>query len=236
MARTGAQAFEGATPFVGRSVELGYLTALLDKAADSSSPQIALIVGEPGIGKTRLVAELFAHVDASPRLVTWRQGRCLSYGEGVTFWALAEIVKAHAGILESDDVETVEAKLEEVLPEGEDRPWFRQRLRALLGLEAAKAEREENFTAWLRFLEEIAAHGPTVLVLEDLHWADEALLDFLEFFALHVDARAAHDRRDGALRALRAASVVRWRGAHQPHRPGTALAGRDRGTRRLGAR
>ena len=80
----------------------------------------------------------------------------------------------------------MEAKVEEVLPGGEDRPWFRQRLRALLGLEAAKAEREENFTAWLRFLEEIAAQGPTVLILEDLHWADEALLDFLEFFALHV--------------------------------------------------
>ena len=186
LARTGAQVFEGATPFVGRSAELSYLTALLDKAADSTSPQIALVVGEPGIGKSRLVAELFTHVEASERLVTWRQGRCLPYGEGVTFWALAEIVKAHAGILETDGRETVEAKVEEVLPGGEDRPWFRQRLRALLGLEAAKAEREENFTAWLRFLEEIAAQGPTVLILEDLHWADEALLDFLEFFALHV--------------------------------------------------
>jgi predicted ATPase/class 3 adenylate cyclase len=186
LARTGARALEGATPFVGRAVELSYLTALLDKAADSSSPQIALVVGEPGIGKSRLVAELFAQVEASPRLVTWRQGRCLPYGEGVTFWALAEIVKGHAGILESDGRETVEAKLEQVLPAGEDRPWFRQRLRALLGLEAPKAEREENFTAWLRFLEEVAAQGPTVLILEDLHWADEALLDFLEFFALHV--------------------------------------------------
>jgi len=186
LARTGAQAFGRATPFVGRTVELSFLSALLDKAADTASPQVALVVGEPGIGKSRLVAELFARVDAGSRLVTWRQGRCLPYGEGVTFWALAEIVKAHAGILENDDRETVEAKVEEVLPEGEDRPWFRQRLRALLGLEAAKAEREENFTAWLRFVEEIASRNPTVLVLEDLHWADEALLDFLEFFALHV--------------------------------------------------
>ena len=150
---------DGATRFVGRSVELSYLTALLEKASDSSSPQVALIVGDPGIGKSRLVAELFAWVDASPRLTTWRQGRCLPYGEGVTFWALAEIVKAHAGILDTDDRDAVEAKLEQVLPEGEDRPWFRQRLRALLGLEAPKAEREENFTAWLRFLEDLAASG-----------------------------------------------------------------------------
>ena len=119
-------------------------------------------------------------------MVTWRQGACLPYGEGVTFWALAEIVKAHAGILETDDRQTVESKLDAVLPQGEDREWFRQRLRALLGLEAPQAGREENFTAWLRFLEEIAVSGPTVLVLEDLHWADEALLAFLEYFASHV--------------------------------------------------
>jgi class 3 adenylate cyclase/tetratricopeptide (TPR) repeat protein len=185
-ARTGTRAPEGSTPLVGRSVELSYLKALLDKAADSSLPQVALIVGEPGIGKTRLVQELFARIDAGTCLVTWRQGRCLPYGAGVTFWALADIVKGHAGILESDDRETIEAKLEEMLPDGEDRPWFRQRLRALLGLEAAKAEREENFTAWLRFLEDVATRNPTVLILEDLHWADEPLLDFLEFFALHV--------------------------------------------------
>ena len=186
LARTGAQAFERATPFVGRTVELSFLTALLDKAADTASPQVALVVGEPGIGKSRLVAELFARVDTGSRLVTWRQGRCLPYGEGVTFWALAEIVKAHAGILESDDRMTVETKLEEVLPEGEDRPWFRQRLRALLGLEAAQAEREENFTAWLRFLEEIASRNPAVLAIEDLHWADEALLAFVAHVATHA--------------------------------------------------
>ena len=186
LARTGAGRLDAATPFVGRRVELAYLTALLDKAVESAQPQFALIVGEPGIGKSRLLAELYAHVDAGERLVTWRQGACLPYGEGVTFWVLAEIVKAHAGILETDDRQTVEARLDAVLPQGEDREWFRQRLRALLGMEAPQAGREENFTAWLRFLEEIAASGPTVVVLEDLHSADEALLAFLEYFASHV--------------------------------------------------
>jgi class 3 adenylate cyclase/tetratricopeptide (TPR) repeat protein len=186
VARTAAPVLEGAPRFIGRSVELSYLVALLDKAADSFSPQVVVIVGDPGIGKSRLVAELLAHVDSSPGLVTWRQGRCPPYGEGVTFWALAEIVKAHAGILETDDRTAVEAKLEEVLPEDDDRAWLRQRLRALLGLESTEAGKEENFTAWLRFLEGLAAPNPAVLVLEDLHWADEALLDFLEFVAGHV--------------------------------------------------
>ncbi len=83
----------GLTPLVGREVELVYLRALFDKAASTASPQFALVVGEPGIGKSRLVSEMLAHVDARPEMVTWRQGRCLPYGEGVTFWALARSSK-----------------------------------------------------------------------------------------------------------------------------------------------
>ena len=105
----------------------------------------------------------------------------------------------------------VEAKLEAVLPEGPDRQWFRQRLRALLGLEAPEASREENFAAWLRFLEELAAAEPTVLVFEDLHWADEALLAFLEHLAAHAVGRAAARRRNGAAGALRASARLRLR-------------------------
>ena len=74
--------------------------------------QLVTVVGEPGLGKSRIVAELFGYIDARPELVTWRQGRCLPYGEGITFWALGEIVKAHAGILESDPPEVATAKLE----------------------------------------------------------------------------------------------------------------------------
>jgi tetratricopeptide (TPR) repeat protein len=142
------------------------------------------IVGEPGVGKSRLVAELFSHIDNLSDLITWRQGRCLPYGDGITFWALGEIVKAHAGIFESDSAEVATAKIEAVLSEGDDRPWFRARLLPLVGVETGQpASREESFTAWRRFLENIAEEGPTIVVVEDIHWADEALLDFLEHLA-----------------------------------------------------
>jgi tetratricopeptide (TPR) repeat protein len=145
-------------------------------------------VGEPGLGKSRIVAELFAYIDAKADLVTWRQGRCLPYGEGITFWALGEIVKAHAGVLESDASDVASAKLDAVLPEGPERAWFLQRLLPLLGIEASSsAEREELFTAWRRFLEQIAEDGPTVLVFEDLHWADDAMLAFMEHLADHAE-------------------------------------------------
>ena len=175
-------------PFVGREAESAYLAAAFDKLSDQASPQFVLLVGEPGIGKSRLVRQLLEHVDARPAMTTWRQGYCPPYGEDVTYRALAEIVRAHAGILETDDPATVEARLDAVVPSGPEREWLRQRLRALVGLTAPDASREENFTAWTRFFEETAAVRPTVLVFEDLHWADEALLTFLEHVAMHLSS------------------------------------------------
>jgi class 3 adenylate cyclase/tetratricopeptide (TPR) repeat protein len=172
------------TPFIGREIELALLRGIFDKAVAANSVQLVTVVGEPGIGKSRIVAELLAQVDAGADLVNWHQGRCPPYGEGITFWALGEIVKAHAGILESDPPGVAQAKLDVVLPEGPERAWFRQRLLPLLGIEASSsAEREELFTAWRRFVEQISVDQPTVLVFEDLHWSDEAMLVFLEYLA-----------------------------------------------------
>jgi class 3 adenylate cyclase/tetratricopeptide (TPR) repeat protein len=172
------------SPFVGREIDLALLKGIFEKTVASESVQLVTVVGEPGLGKSRIVAELFGYIDERPELVTWRQGRSLPYGEGITFWALGEIVKAQAGILESDHPATVTSKLDVVLPEGDERAWFRQRLLPLLGMEASsQAEREELFTAWRRFLEQMADRHPTVLVFEDLHWADEAMLGFLEHLA-----------------------------------------------------
>jgi class 3 adenylate cyclase/tetratricopeptide (TPR) repeat protein len=171
-----------ATPFVGRELEKPLLIGIFERATQQRSVQLVTVVGEPGVGKTRLIAELGDYVDAKPGLTRWRQGRCLPYGEGITFWALGEIVKAEAGILESDSAEAALTKLDRaVSPDEPERRWLLQRLAPLVGVESAtQAERQELFTAWRRFLEGLAAHNETVLVVDDLHWADEPLLDFLE--------------------------------------------------------
>jgi class 3 adenylate cyclase/tetratricopeptide (TPR) repeat protein len=172
------------SPFVGREVEKTLLQGLFERSVRDSSVQLVTLVGEPGVGKSRLVAELFGHLDDAPELVTWRQGRCLPYGEGITFWALGEILKAHAGIYESDAPDAAARKLDLMLSDTEDRPWLRARLLPLLGIDSGQApSRDESFTAWLRFIEQIASTGPTVIVVEDLHWADPALLDFLAHLA-----------------------------------------------------
>jgi class 3 adenylate cyclase/tetratricopeptide (TPR) repeat protein len=170
------------TPFVGRELEKPLLIGIFERATKQRSVQLVTVVGEPGVGKTRLIAELGDFVDAKPGVTRWRHGRCLPYGEGITFWALGEIVKAEAGILESDSAQVAAAKLDSAVPPEEpERQWLLQRLAPLVGVEAATAaERQELFTAWRRSLESLAASRDTVLVFDDLHWADEALLDFLE--------------------------------------------------------
>ncbi len=184
-ARLGVEVIRtSAGPYIGREIDLSLLRSLFDKSVTSESAQLVTVVGEPGIGKSRIVAELLVHAQAKVPGLTWRQGRCLPYGDGVTFWALGEIVKAEAGILESDDPATAGHKIEEAVPVGPDGDWMRQRLLPLVGLDASSsAEREELFAAWRGFLETVAERSPTVLVFEDIHWADEAMLAFLEYLA-----------------------------------------------------
>jgi class 3 adenylate cyclase/tetratricopeptide (TPR) repeat protein len=174
------------TLLVGRQHDLSALTGTFARALGEPSVQLVTVVGEPGIGKSRLVWELRREIDSRPELVRWRQGRCLPYGEGITFWALGEIVKAEAGVLESDSPIEAQAKLERavaaVIEDESERAWFEERLAPLVGAQedVAGVGREEAFSAWRRYLEALTAQGPLVLVFEDLHWADGALLDFLE--------------------------------------------------------
>src|SRR5439155_15282883 len=168
------------TPFLGRDHELAVLKDTYLRAERERAVQLVTVTGEPGIGKSRLVGEFRAWLDDREELVRWRQGRCLPYGEGITFWALGEIVKAHAGILESDPPATAVEKLRGTLAESPDREWFVTRLAPLVGAESAQAPRAESFTAWRRFLEDVALERPLVAVFEDLHWADPALVEFLE--------------------------------------------------------
>jgi tetratricopeptide (TPR) repeat protein len=168
------------TALVGRERELSLLRGAFERAREEREPQLVTLVGVPGIGKSRLVYELFESAEADPELITWRQGRCLSYGDGVTFWALGEIVKAHLGILESDPREEVERKLREVVRD----PRLEPHLRPLVGLGTAELggsdRRSEAFAAWREFFEALAEDAPLVLAIEDVHWGDDDLLDFVD--------------------------------------------------------
>ncbi len=177
---------EARSRLVGRNRELSLLRDTLERAHSEREPQLVTLVGVPGIGKSRLVYELFKTIEERPELVYWRHGRSLPYGDGVTFWALSEIVKAQAGILETDDQDQAASKLRsavEAVAGAEDPRWLERNLRPLVGLESAGLtadRRTEAFAAWRRFLESLADRWPLVLVFEDLHWADDALLDFVD--------------------------------------------------------
>src|SRR5579884_501200 len=177
----------GATPLVGRKRERIALVEALARAREERMPQLVTLVGAPGIGKSRLVWELFREVEEDPELVTWRQGRSLPYGEGVAFWALGEIVKAEAGILETDGEAEAAAKLRRavrtLVADAREAEWVERHVRPLVGVESAGdggGERAEAFAAWRRFLESLAEQRPLVLVFEDLHFAEEGLLDFVD--------------------------------------------------------
>jgi class 3 adenylate cyclase len=182
--RFGVDVVQGAQ-LVGRRRELDLLTDALARAREEHSPQLVTLVGVPGIGKSRLTYELSQAVERDPELINWRQGRSLPYGEGVTYWALAEMAKAQAGILETDTLEEVERKLTEAVadlePGGAER--MLEGLRPLVGLGAEGepgGDRSERFAAWRQFFESLAEQRPTVLVFEDLQWADDDLLDFVD--------------------------------------------------------
>ena len=180
-------AHEARSELVGRERELAAVKDAFDRARHARTPQLVTLVGVPGIGKSRLVYELSKIVEADTDIITWRQGRCLAYGDGVTLWALTEIVKAQAGVVEQDAPAEVAVKLRraaaDALPET-DANWVEPHLLALAGLaeesELGGDRRNESFAAWRRFLEGLAEQRPVVLVFEDLHWADEGLLDFVD--------------------------------------------------------
>ena len=181
----------GRAPLVGRKKELEVLLAALRRMREDREPQLVTLVGVPGIGKSRLVYELFKAIESGGELTLWRQGRSPAYGEGVSFWALGEIVKAQAGVLETDDEGGATVKLRETIAalvaNAADAQWLERHLRPLVGLEADDEldsdRRNEAFAAWRRFLEALADQRPLVLVFEDLHFADDGLLDFVDYLA-----------------------------------------------------
>jgi class 3 adenylate cyclase/tetratricopeptide (TPR) repeat protein len=185
--RAGALKGEGLEPpFVGRDRELRLVKELFHASAEEKKAHLVSVVGIAGIGKSRLAWEFFKYIDGLTDLIWWRRGRCLAYGEGVAYWALAEMVRMHADIVEGEEPATARSKLrttvEELISDPGERDWIEPRLAHLLGLEERSAhERDDLFAAWRLFFERMADQGPAVLVFEDMQWADASLLEFIEY-------------------------------------------------------
>ena len=183
--RQGANRMTVEPPFVGRGEELRMLKELLHATGREGKAKVVSVTGIGGIGKSRLAWELLKYIDGLSEDVYWHQGRCPAYGEGITFWALGEMVRMRAGIAETDPPGVSRSKLAESIaqhvPEEEERRWLEPRLAFLLGLgERPTGGGEELFAAWRAFFERITDKGTVVMVFEDLQWADTGLMDFIE--------------------------------------------------------
>ena len=186
----GSQRVDGLeAPLTGRDAELRTIRELFHAAADRRVPRLVLVSGPAGVGKSRLGWEFFKYIDGLAQLVRWHRGRCLSYGEGVSFWALAEIVRQRLSIAEEDPADAAAAKLaaglDRLFPDDGERAYAGARLGRLLGValdgdDGAVLAREELFAGWRLFFERLAADEPVVLLIEDAQYADAGLLDFLD--------------------------------------------------------
>jgi class 3 adenylate cyclase/tetratricopeptide (TPR) repeat protein len=172
-------------PFVGRDEEIRLLKDLITVTGRDRRPRLVSITGPGGIGKSRLAWELEKYIDGISETIWWHRGRSPSYGEGITFWALGEMVRRRCGLVEDADEATtrerVNATVAQFVSEDDDRRWVEPALLTLLGLEPAPSGgRDVLFAAWRIFFERIAERGTTVLLFEDLQWADTGLLDFID--------------------------------------------------------
>ncbi len=173
-------------PFVGRDRELRLAKELFHASADEHKAHLLSITGIAGIGKSRLAWELYKYLDGISQDVAWHRGRCLAYGDGVTYWALAEMIRMRAGIAEGESAATarpkLDAALESTVEDAEERAWIRLRVFQLLSLEApSDLDQAELFAGWRLFFERMAERDPVVLVFEDMQWADAPLLEFVAY-------------------------------------------------------
>ncbi len=173
-------------PFLGRDRELRLVKELFHGTADEGRAHLLSIVGVPGMGKSRIAWEFEKYLDGLLVQVWWHKGRCLAYGDGVAYWALAEMVRMRARIAEDDPPEESLPKLasvlEEIVTDPEERAFVEPRLQHLLGLtERVAPDREDLFSAWRLFVERMAEQNPVIMVFEDIHWADAALIEFVEY-------------------------------------------------------
>src|SRR6266566_7968588 len=168
---------------VGRDEELAVLKQTFGRVQTDSRPALVTVIGPAGVGKSRLISELERYVEGLPENAYWRRGRCLAYAN-TAYSALADAVKAQCEIFEDDSAEVAAGKAESAVRDLFGNDSVAPQLRALVGAgETRDMSREELFEAWRRFLERLAARYPLVLVLDDIHWADDGLLDFIDHVA-----------------------------------------------------
>ncbi len=172
-------------PFVGRGEELRFLKEQFHATGRERRARLVSLVGQAGIGKSRLAWELEKYLDGVVEDVAWHRGRSPAYGEGVTFWALSEAFRRRAGLSEGANEETtrssVAAMVAEFVPDEAERAWIEPRILHVLGIgEAPSGGKAELFAAWRTFFERLAETSTVALVIEDLQWSDDGLLDFLE--------------------------------------------------------
>jgi len=172
-------------PFVGRNDELRFLKEQFHAVGRERRARLVSLVGQAGIGKSRLAWELEKYLDGVVEQVWWHRGRSPSYGEGVTFWALGEMIRRRAGLVEGDDEDAtrraIAAMLQLHISDETERTWIEPRILVLLGIgEPPAGGRTELFAAWRTFFERLAETGTVAFVVEDLQWSDDGLLDFLE--------------------------------------------------------
>ncbi|MET1231552.1 MAG: adenylate/guanylate cyclase domain-containing protein [Candidatus Limnocylindrales bacterium] len=170
-------------PFVGRDEELRQLKDHFHATTREGRPRLVSVMGPAGIGKSRLAWEFLKYIDGLVETVWWHDGRSPAYGEGITFWALGEMVRGRARLQENADEPTTRAAItamleEHVLDLGE-RAWIEPALLSLLGIETGVSS-QQLFGAWRTFFERLAASNPVVMVFEDFHHADSGLLDFVD--------------------------------------------------------
>ena len=183
----GGQRVDGLeAPLTGRGSELRVIKELFHATEESRRPRLVVLDGAAGVGKSRMSWEFDKYADGLTASTWWHRGRCLSYGDGIAFWALSEAIRTRFGLVEADSgdyvLERLDAGLLEYVDDPAERDWLRPRLAVLLGAgSGATFVREDMFAAWTAFLEHLGERGGTVvLVIDDAQHADDGLLDFLD--------------------------------------------------------
>ncbi len=189
-------------PMIGRAAEMELLETIYGRVVSEARPHLVTIYGDAGVGKTRLVEEFEARAARNPNAPWVARGRCLPYGQGVTYWPLAEILKRHAEVLDSDPPELATTKINAVVTKlladglSSDPQRASAALAFTVGLQEAdspllnlgpREARTETFAAWRSYFSAVSREGPAIVVIEDIHWADTAMLDLLESLADRVD-------------------------------------------------